>query len=186
MRLVNVLELGEQGFQRTISSGGTLEHGVAYAKVFPLFPGGVQQGGVEVADFAVPVLHVVREVEVAAALEPGVLAGNEDEGPLPAAAVMRLGGVGKINDDRVVQHRAIPFGYGFQFLHQVGHELEVELVNLDLELAGAHVLEAPAVSDAVLANVNAKTGKLHAEVGVAYPGRDGEGMSQSANQSGRR
>ena len=45
--------------------------------------------------------------------------------------------------------------FGFQFLHQVGHELEVELVNLDLELAGAHVLEAPAVSNAVLANVNA-------------------------------
>ena len=76
MRLVNVLELGEQGFQWTISSGGTLEHGVAYAKVFPLFPGGVQQRCKEVADFAMPVLHVVREVEVAAALEPGVLAGN--------------------------------------------------------------------------------------------------------------
>ena len=155
MRLVNVLELGEQGFQWTISSGGTLEHGVGYAKVFPLFPSGVQQRCIEVADFAMPVLHVVREVEVAAALEPGVLAGYEDEGPLPAATVMRLGGVGKLNDDRVVQHRAIPFGYGFQFLHQVRHELEVELVNLDLELAGAHVLEAPAVSNAVLANVNA-------------------------------
>ena len=132
---------------------------------------------IKVADFAVPVLHVVREVEVAAALEPGVLAGNEDEGPLPAATVMRLGGVGKINDDRVVQHRAIPFGHAFQFLHQVGHELEVKLVNLDLELTGAHVLEHPSVSDAVFANVNAKPGELHAEVGVTHPGGDGDGVS---------
>ena len=68
----------------------------------------MQQRCIKVADFAVPVLHVVREVEVAT--EPGVLAGNEDEGPLPAATVVGFGGVGKINDDRVVQHRAVPSG----------------------------------------------------------------------------
>ena len=146
----------------------------------------MQQRCIKVADFAVPVLHVVREVEVATPSEPGVLAGNEDEGPLPAATVVGFGGVGKINDDRVVQHRAVPFGHAFQFLHQVGHELEVKLVNLDLELTGAHVLEAPSVSDAVFANVNAKPGELHAEVGVTHPGGDGDGVSQSANHGGRR
>ncbi|MCS5665851.1 MAG: hypothetical protein NZ876_00540 [Dehalococcoidia bacterium] len=36
MGLVNVLELGEQGFQRTISSGGTLEHGIAYTEVISM------------------------------------------------------------------------------------------------------------------------------------------------------
>ena len=73
-----------------------------YSKILALVPGGMQKSCIEVADFAVAVLHVMREVEVAAAFKASVLAGDQDKGPLSAAAVMCLGGIGKINDNRVV------------------------------------------------------------------------------------
>ena len=142
------LRLGEQGFQRTISAGGFLEHGIAHASTFSLVSGGVQQSCIEVANLAVSLLHVVREVDVAAATQSGVFSRNQDKWPLSAAAVMCLGGIGEIHNHRVIQHRAVPFGNSFQFFHQVGNQLEVELANLDLQLIGIPVFETSPVTDA--------------------------------------
>ena len=98
---------------------------------------------------------------------------------------MRLGCIGQIHNDRVVQHRAIPFRHRIEFLHQVGDELKMKLVNFDLELAGVHSVEAAAVADTVFIQVNSQARKPYAEVGISHAGSDGDGPGQAANQGGR-
>ena len=87
--------------------GFAFEHGVVHAEVFALVPGGVQKSGVEVADFPVTILHIVWKVDVLTAFKAGVPAWDQNKWPLAAATVMRLGCIGQIHNDRVVQHLSL-------------------------------------------------------------------------------
>ena len=88
--------------------------------------------------------------------------------------MMRLGCIGEIHNHSVVQHRAIPFRHRIEFLHQVGDELKMKFMNFDLELVGAHAVEAAAVADTVFTQVNSQARKPYAEVGISDTRRNGD------------
>jgi len=77
----------------------------------------VEQGGVPVADGLVAFRPVVGQADVSAEhVEGAVVPGHEDLRGLGAVAVVGLGVLGEVDDDGVVEHRALALGDGLELV----------------------------------------------------------------------
>ena len=145
---------------------------------------GVQQGGVQVADVLVVLGAVAGQFQVAAGLDAPAEVAQQDHRPLPAAAVVALGGVGQVHDQGVVPHRAVALLDGLELADQAGDQFEVEYPDRGGQFVPGLALEPAAVADSVLADADAQAAELHAEVRVAGPAGERDHVGEPGGQGG--
>ena len=78
--------------------------------------------------------------------------------------MVRLGRVGQVDDQRVVEHGAVALVHHLNFAHQSGDQLEVEAADQRAQFVGAAAAVAAPVADAVLADVDPEPAEADAEV----------------------
>ena len=79
----------------------------------------MKQSGEKIRHGAVPFLAMPRVAQIAVrSLQASAQITNHDDGPLVRFGMVLVGGVGEVDDQGIVHHRAFAFGYRFQLPHK--------------------------------------------------------------------
>ena len=77
---------------------------------------------------------------------------------------MTFGSVGEVDDDGVIEHRAVAFRHGVQLLGQAGDEVEVEAADHVVGFRPRHTVLATAVARVVLALLETQSAETDVEI----------------------
>ncbi|HAY78502.1 MAG TPA: hypothetical protein DCY79_01705 [Planctomycetaceae bacterium] len=86
---------------------------------------------------------------------------GENHGALPTATVMAFCGSRTKVDHSLAEHRAVAYGDYFELLHQISNALEMQVIDREFHLMGAHPMIAATVAAGVLVKVDPQAGHDH-------------------------
>ena len=152
--------LSKQLFQRAVLVE-ILQVGVGRAEAGSLRAGQLQQRDVHVGRGAVAFVAVAGVIDVAARLQLAAHVADHQHRPFPASAVVGFGAVAEVEDDRVVQHRAIALGHGLQLADQARDQVHVVAADDVVQLVPLLAFEAAAVADRMLVEVDTQALERH-------------------------
>jgi hypothetical protein len=104
--------------------------------------------------------------------------------PIEKLRMMAIAGVAEVNDDGVVEHRAVPFANGVEPARQVGDESGVQSTDLDEALLVGSAAVGGAVTDAV--NIEDAEPRKRPEGLAAAARGESDDIGQARDQGGGR
>ena len=118
--------LRQHFLQRAVAGIKLLRQLLGHVEAIDVLSGGLQQGCEQRVDRSLAV-----ELREAAGLEDAAAVAEQHHRPVRSAGVLTVGVVARVDDQRLIHHRAVAFGDSFQCLHDANQHSAVVLADFD-------------------------------------------------------